>query len=44
MLRETERVYNGSGREYVEKHHAIPVLADRFEVCLKEALGGVSRH
>jgi len=26
------------GREYVEKHHAIPVLADKLERVLKEVV------
>jgi len=26
------------GREYVEKYHAIPVLADKLESCLKEVI------
>jgi len=38
MPEEEREAIGRRGREYVEKHHAIPVLADRLERVLKEAV------
>jgi len=38
MPKEEREAMGRRGREYVEKHHAIPVLADRLEQVLKEVV------
>jgi glycosyltransferase involved in cell wall biosynthesis len=38
MPPEEREALGRQGREYVERHHAIPVLADRLEACLREAV------
>ena len=41
MPREEREAMGRRGREYVEQHHAIPVLADRLVRCIKDVLGDV---
>jgi len=41
MPKEEREAMGRRGREYVEKHHAMPVLANRLEQVLKEAAGEV---
>jgi len=38
MPKEEREAMGRRGREYVEKHHAIPVLADRLEHALKKVV------
>lgn len=38
MPREEREAMGRRGREYVEKYHSIPVLADKLESCLKEVV------
>lgn len=38
MPKEKREAMGRRGREYVEKHHSIPVLADKLESCLKEVI------
>ena len=40
MPKEEREAMGRRGREYVEKYHSIPVLADKLESCLKEVVGG----
>jgi glycosyltransferase involved in cell wall biosynthesis len=38
MPKEEREAMGRRGREYVEKYHSIPVLADKLESCLKEVI------
>ena len=38
MRKEEREAMGRHGREYVEKHHSIPVLTDKLETCLEEVM------
>ena len=40
MPEEEREAMGRRGRKYVEEHHAIPMLADKLETCIREVLHG----